>query len=206
MGKQAKTKDEAVFDSLMIDVEEGRYPEEALVKTPSRFENNAGSILNLPHTTFGSASFIESVSGAVRSNHYHQTDWHFIFVVEGLMLYYDRKVGGKGPCRRTRVPAGSMVFTPPLVEHATYFPVATKVLTLNRWRRDHDHHEADVIRIPMLVTNEVCPAVLMGVKCCLPYESNRDEGGLTIHAKYEGYNLHESIDGRHFTFDGRMVL
>jgi hypothetical protein len=43
-----------------------------------------------------------------------------------------------------------MFFTPPLVEHAMFFPIDTVFLTFAKNVRDTEHHESDVVRIPII--------------------------------------------------------
>ena len=184
------------IDEIMKGIEKGLYPEDPVVPIAAPFTNALGSIFNLAWGSFASASFIESVAGAVRSNHYHETDWHFIYVIDGLAQYYRRKAGSIETPGRVRCGPGTLIFTPPLVEHAVFFPKDTNVVTFNRRARDHESHEKDLVRIAPIVTSEVCPAVLEGIKCCLPYQHVRGRDFRNpIHA-----GEHESIDGRTFGF------
>lgn len=193
------------IDEILNNIEEGKFPRNPRIEIPPPFENDAGSIWNLAHGTFGSASFIKSLAGTVRSNHFHQTDSHFIYVVSGFMYYYWRPVnsdnGPLQPCERIRVEKGQLIFTPPLVEHATYFPVATEIATLNKYKRDHEHHEADLVRVSPLITKEVCPAIMHGVRCCLPFETTRDSPINNIHCGAQ----HETIDGQTYGFGFGML-
>jgi uncharacterized RmlC-like cupin family protein len=186
------------LEAIMERVERGDWPAEPLVPVAEPFANKAGEIWNLAWGNFGSASLIHSVKGAVRSNHFHETDWHFIYVISGLMYYYWRPRGNiLSTPGRIRCPTGALIFTPPCVEHATYFPSDCTVVTLNKRARDHASHESDLVRIdPPLVTNEVCPAVSDGTKCVLPYQhvEGRDFRS-PIHT-----GDHEAEDGRHFSF------
>lgn len=194
------TELEKKIAEIMNDIVAGNWPAEPVIPVAEPFKNISGEISNLAWGTFESASFIRSVAGSVRSNHFHQTDWHFIYVISGLMYYYQRpSIGHRKsevtPLRR-RCSAGTLVFTPPLMEHATFFPVATDVVTLQRYQRDHEHHEADLIRIPPLVTTEVCPAVFNGVHCTLPYQHvEKRDFRSPIHP-----GDHEAVDGQTFNF------
>ena len=193
------------IDDVLNNIEEGRYPRNPRVDIPEPFQNDAGSIWNLAHGTFGSASFIKSMPGTVRSNHFHKTDSHFIYVVSGFMYYYWRPVSPNSatpPCERIRVNKGQLIFTPPLVEHATYFPAETEILTLNKYKRDRDTHEADLIRVMPLITTEVCPAVMNGQRCCLPFETTRDSPLNNSHCG----DRHETIDGSSYSFAGMMAI
>lgn len=183
-------------DEIMKGIAAGRYPEDPVIPVVDSFVNDSGQISNLAWGAFASASFITSVAGSVRSNHYHETDFHFIYVVDGLMQYYWRQAGSVATPKRKRCPPGTLIFTPPLVEHATFFPKATSVVTFNRRARDHESHESDLVRIPPIVTSEVCKAVMNGVRCCLPYQHvEARDFREPIHA-----GDHESADGQAFGF------
>lgn len=130
------------------------YPDEPSVpRGDEPFSNEAGTIFNLFSSVkpkFGHISMIYSRPGSVRSNHYHLTDWHYMFVSDGLLWYYWRKVG------ETRTPemrifrAGQIVFTPPMVEHACFFVKDTTMFVASRNVRDHANHESDLIRVKLI--------------------------------------------------------
>lgn len=131
-------------------VEAGKYPEQVAVPLDEPFVNANGVIQNLLLERFTSAAIITSVAGAMRANHYHKTDWHYSFVVSGAVDYYERPVGSRGRPTCERFAAGTMFFTPPLVEHAMFFPEPTTFLTFAKNIRDHEHHEEDVVRIKLV--------------------------------------------------------
>lgn len=143
-------------------VESGDWPSDPMFPAheAETFLNDAGSIANiLFDLPIGSVSLIHSVRGSTRSNHYHKTDWHFILVMNGEMLYLYRPLGSKEEPERVWVGQGQLIFTPPLVEHATFFPVATDLVTFNNRRRDKESHEQDVIRLDApLISGKVCGA------------------------------------------------
>lgn len=43
---------------------------------------------------------------------------------------------------------GEQVYTAPLVEHFTEFPVDTVLVSVSKLRREHATHEADLVRVP----------------------------------------------------------
>jgi uncharacterized RmlC-like cupin family protein len=161
--------------------------------------SEAGSIVNLVAGQTGSTSLIKSVKGAVRSNHYHLTDWHFLYVVSGLMYYYWRphqEAPTLMPLERVRCKPGDMMWTPPMVDHATYFPEETTLVAINGRARDHESHEGDVRRIEQLIlTLTLCPAVFEGVHCVLPFENTQKSVGAHYHN-----GPHEDAQGREFNF------
>jgi dTDP-4-dehydrorhamnose 3,5-epimerase-like enzyme len=134
--------------SAMVD--RGAFPEQVLVPLDEPFINGNGKIQNLLLENFTSAAIIHSVAGALRANHYHKTDWHYSYVVSGTVWYYWRPVGARMEPQQKICPAGSMFFTPPNVEHAMFFPEDTAFITFARNVRDHEHHEADLVRVPVI--------------------------------------------------------
>ncbi len=108
--------------------------------------NDAGSIFNIAAGDIGSTSLIMSLAGSVRSNHYPLPAWHLLYVVRGLMYYYWRPfqktspIEASPPVKRVRCKPGDMMWTPPMVEHATYFPEETVLVAINGRARDHASH------------------------------------------------------------------
>lgn len=144
-------------------VESGEYPDDPTVPIDDVFTNDAGEILNLVfhHKTKTRPSGVEvihSKKNALRSNHYHKTDWHYMYVIEGEMTYFWRPVD-KAPVvepvgPRMRVyKKGELMFTPPMVEHASFFNEDTTLLVISHNVRSKDNHEADLVR-KKLVTVE----------------------------------------------------
>ena len=131
------------------NVKAGRFPLAPRVPLDEPFKNEAGVIQNLLLEEFASVALIDSVAGAVRSNHYHKTDWHFMFVLSGEMHYYWKLPGLSGVYLEIFRP-GELMFTPPRVVHATYFPVPTRIMTFARNIRDHEQHEADLVRCKLI--------------------------------------------------------
>jgi uncharacterized RmlC-like cupin family protein len=95
-----------------------------------------------------SCVLITSKKGTVRANHYHQTDWHFCYVLSGVIEYYYRPHGSNENPKMVIITAGQMFFTPPLVDHAMVFPEETSFLTFGRNSRSQEVYESDVVRIP----------------------------------------------------------
>lgn len=111
-----------------------------------RFEDERGWIQNLAAS--GWVSIIQTKAGERRSSHWHRTDSHYLYVLSGEMSYFERPVGSADPPGWDSYKAGQMVFTGPNVEHWTYFPVDTVLVSVSQLHRTHDAHEQDVVRIP----------------------------------------------------------
>lgn len=131
-------------------VDGGTYPAEVSVPLDEPFVNQNGKIQNLLLERFTSAAIITSVPGSVRANHYHKTDWHYSYVVSGSIRYFWRPVGSKERPKEQLFIAGTMFFTPPLVEHAMFFPEQSAFITFAKNIRDHAHHEEDVVRVKLI--------------------------------------------------------
>ena len=116
------------------------------------FVDDRGFIQMLVNTPIKNVTLIKSNKGAIRANHYHKTDWHYCYVLAGMIEYYHRPTGADTEPECIKVNAGEMVFTPPMVDHGMVFPEDTVFLTLSRNPRDQETYEADVVRIAMLST------------------------------------------------------
>ena len=139
------------MDIKPVTEEERRaWPRDPMVILDAAFVDARGGIQPLVDADMKSAVLISSKKGTVRANHYHQTDWHYCYVVEGCIDYHHRPHGSEEAPEALRVEKGQMMFTPPMVDHAMKFPEDTVFLTLGRNPRDQATYEADVVRIDLV--------------------------------------------------------
>lgn len=117
--------------------------------TPAHADNR-GSIQSLVNFPVKNISLISSQKGSVRSNHYHMTDWHYMYVLSGFFDYYFRPTGSNDKPSVIRVSVGEMVFTPPMEDHATVFCEDTQLIVMSRNPRDQESYEADVKRVILI--------------------------------------------------------
>lgn len=117
-----------------------------VVRPSPSFVDARGSITNIAIGEFQTCSLIRSLAGTYRSKHYHTTDAHVLYVLEGEMVYWERELDGSYG-EPKRVQQGEAVFTGPLVVHQTFFPVNTTLISMSKKPRDHQSHEADVVRV-----------------------------------------------------------
>jgi dTDP-4-dehydrorhamnose 3,5-epimerase-like enzyme len=118
-----------------------------IVPFDGSFKDERGEIIPLVDLQMKSAVLITSKQGTVRANHYHQTDWHFCYVISGSIDYYHRPHGSELEPEKTVIVQGQQFFTPPKVDHAMVFTEDTVFLTLGRNSRRQEVYEADVKRI-----------------------------------------------------------
>ena len=132
----------------VTDEEKSQWPKEVIVSLEAPFSDDRGGIQPLVDADMKSAVLIASKKGTVRANHYHQTDWHYCYVLKGSIDYYHRAVGSTDEPEHVKVSTGQMFFTPPMVEHAMVFPEDAEFLTFGRNSRQQEVCEADVERVP----------------------------------------------------------
>ena len=134
----------------LTDAERAAWPKQVIVPLEEAFSDPRGAIQPLVDLPMESCVLIHSKKGTVRATHYHQTDWHFCYVLQGSIEYLHRPHGSSEKPKTVLVKAGQLFFTPPLVDHAMVFQEDTSFLVLGRNSRAQEVYEADVIRIPPL--------------------------------------------------------
>jgi oxalate decarboxylase/phosphoglucose isomerase-like protein (cupin superfamily) len=116
-----------------------------LVPNIQRDGDARGSILSIVDWPVANVSIITSEAHSIRSNHYHHTDWHLMYVLEGQIDYFYRDID-TGEVKYLRVKKGDNIFTPAKELHATYFPVRTTLVVSSGNPRDQATYEADTVR------------------------------------------------------------
>lgn len=134
----------------ITDEEYNEWPKTVIVPLEKPFADERGSIQPLVNAHMESCVLIFSKQGTVRANHYHKTDWHYCYVLEGEIEYWERPTGTDDPPSKTVIGPGMMFFTAPLRDHTMVFTKDTTFLALGRNSRAQDVYEADVVRIPHL--------------------------------------------------------
>ena len=129
------------------------FPKSVIIDLEVPFSDARGAIQPLVDETMESAVMITSTKGTVRANHYHKTDWHFCYVINGRIEYHHRPHGAEQDPEIVIVEQGQLFFTPPMVDHAMVFLEDTMFLTLGRNSRRQEVYEADVERIEMVKAN-----------------------------------------------------
>jgi oxalate decarboxylase/phosphoglucose isomerase-like protein (cupin superfamily) len=130
----------------------------ALPRTTTLFPNierdadARGGILSIVDEQVMNVSIITCNPGAIRSNHYHLTDFHFMYVLEGEIDYF-YKERDTGEVKYLKVRQGDNIFTPDNEIHATYFPVHTRLIVTSKLPRDQETYEKDTVRVTF-VTEE----------------------------------------------------
>lgn len=130
------------------------FPKTVIVPLAPPFMDERGGIQPLVDQMMESAVMITSKKGTVRANHYHRTDWHYCYVVDGRIEYLHRPAGTTDKPEVVVIEPGQLFFTGPMVEHSMVFRKDTVFLTLGRNSRKQEVYEADVVRIPPLIRED----------------------------------------------------
>ena len=109
----------------------------------TRSKDARGSIISLIDNKIKNISIITSRSHSIRSNHYHKKNWHYMYVLEGVMDYF---FVNKNKISYIKLNKGDLVFTPPKELHATYFAIKTVLLVASKINRDKNTYEKDTVR------------------------------------------------------------
>ena len=113
------------------------------IKNITRSKDQRGSILSIVDEQVKNVSIITCLPKTIRSNHSHKKDWHYMYVLEGVMEYF---FVIKNKTYFMKIKKGENVFTPPRELHATYFPLKTVLLVSSKNPRDRKTYEKDTVR------------------------------------------------------------
>lgn len=116
------------------------------------FIDGRGEIIKLlddGKTSIKSTLLITCKKGAVRANHYHKKDTHYVYMLYGRMEYTEQDLKTK-KTETVVVNKGDMVFTPPMTPHAMKFLEESAFLTLATESRNQEHYEDDTVRVKII--------------------------------------------------------
>ena len=142
------------WKNIKLD-DDSMWPKTGIVELESAHEDDRGYIQSLVNFPMKNLSLISSVKGSVRSNHYHLTDWHYMYILSGSFNYYFRPTDSNEELQCVKVEAGEMIFTPPMEDHATVFLEDCKLLAMSRNPRDQEAYEKDVRRVILIDPEDI---------------------------------------------------
>lgn len=137
------------WKSITID-EPKLWPKTTHVALDDAHVDNRGSIQSLVNFPVKNVSLITSKKDTIRSNHYHKTDWHYMYMLSGKAEYYFRSTGTREPLKKVIFKQGDLIFTPPLEDHVTVFLEDSTLLAMSRNPRDQEAYESDVVRVTLI--------------------------------------------------------
>ena len=125
-----------------------------IVPNTSRSKDPRGQILSIVDDKISNVSIITCVPGSIRSNHYHLKDFHYMYVLEGEIDYFFKKIESD-QIEYFKVKKGESIFTPPKEIHATYFPIKTTLIVSSLNSRDQETYEKDTVRVEFVNENNI---------------------------------------------------
>ena len=142
------------WQDVILD-DETMWPKEGMVELEAPHTDDRGYIQSLVNFPMKNISLISSKKGTIRSNHYHLTDWHYMYVLSGSFDYYYKPTNSNEELQSLRVKAGEMIFTPPMEDHATVFLEDCDLLAISRNPRDQKTYEKDVRRVTLVNREDI---------------------------------------------------
>lgn len=102
-------------------------------------------------TPVTSVLLITSKKGAIRANHYHKKDTHYVYMFKGKMEYSYQDLKSKIKKKKTViVNKWDIVHTPPMTIHAMKFLEDSVFLAITTEERDQKKYEKDTVHIKLI--------------------------------------------------------
>ena len=120
-----------------------------LFVSEKRDSDSRGEILSIVDQPIQNVSIITSTPGALRSNHFHHKDFHFMYVYEGDIDYFYKDVD-TNEINYIKVKKGDNIFTPKSEIHAAYFSKKTTLIVSSKHPRDQKTYEEDTVRVKFI--------------------------------------------------------
>lgn len=135
-----------------------------LFSNHERDKDLRGSILSIVDSKINNVSIITCNKNTIRSNHYHKMDYHYMYVLEGEINYFFKKLDNE-EFYYMKVERGQTIFTPNKEIHATHFPVKTSLIVSSRFPRDQITYEKDTVRVNFVNQENLVYMIENGIKC-----------------------------------------
>ena len=120
-----------------------------IIENEFRSKDERGSILSIADAKISNVSIIKCKSQSLRSNHYHKTDAHFMYVLKGEINYFFKNLNDD-QINYLKITKGQNIYTPPLEIHATYFHIETELVVSSINPRDQKTYEEDTVRVDFI--------------------------------------------------------
>ena len=128
-------------------------------KVGKTFKDKRGWLKKILDGNFSSCIEVYSKKGSIRANHYHKKDKHFIYVINGEILYFYKDRKKRAKTRLKIMKKSDLFFTPSMQEHMAYFTKNTHFLAFSTRKRTRFDYEKDLIKVNMRDYQEVATAI-----------------------------------------------
>ena len=116
------------------------------IELGSKIDDNRGYIQNILNISFNHCAMITSKAGSIRSNHYHLTNSHYIFVVSGEMEYWERNLDGSDN-KMILCKPNDLIFTGSNLIHKTVFTQDSVIMTFAANYRGPEFDQEDTVHM-----------------------------------------------------------
>ena len=130
------------------------FSKSTLIENSVRSNDERGSIVSIVDSRISNVSIITCNAESIRSNHYHLSDFHYMFVLEGEIDYFYKDINSS-EIKYLKIKKGENIYTPPMEVHATYFPVKTKLIVSSKNPRDQETYEKDTVRVDFINSKNI---------------------------------------------------
>ncbi len=97
---------------------------------------------------FRAVLYIESRKGAVRANHYHKKDSHYVYCLSGKFRYSEKDMSKKNSKKQSVIlKPGDLVLSRKMIAHSMEFLEDTVFLAITTEPREHEKYEKDTVRL-----------------------------------------------------------
>lgn len=119
--------------------------------TKPEFKDERGYIIRLVNDDslkLKAVLYITSKAGAERGNHYHKTDYHYVYCLSGKFRYSEKDMHqANSKVESVILKPGDLVLSNPMVAHSMEFLEDTIFLAFTTETRDQDKYESDTVRM-----------------------------------------------------------
>lgn len=115
------------------------------------FEDERGFISRLVNDEkipFTAVLLISSRKGAVRANHYHKKDFHYVYCLSGTFKYSEKNMNNPSFKKESVIlKPGDLVLSSPMMAHSMEFLEDSLFLAITTESRDQEKYEKDTVRL-----------------------------------------------------------
>lgn len=115
------------------------------------FTDNRGfisRIVNDDKIGFRAVLYITGKKGAVRGNHYHKKDFHYVYCLSGKFRYSEKNMDKPFSKKESTIlNPGDLVLSRPMIAHSMEFLEDSVFLAITTEAREQEKYEGDLVRL-----------------------------------------------------------
>jgi len=118
------------------------------------FRDKRGTIMDIIYkTNVNHVGIIKSRKNTIRGNHYHKKTTQYVFIVQGKMEYWYKKLHSKIKAKRILLKPNDLIETPPYEIHAIRMLEDNIFVVMAKGMRGGKDYEKDTFRFPVSLIN-----------------------------------------------------